>query len=283
MIAVEKLIVQLEQIIRNRIASDRLAVPALPATATRCITLLKDPDVDIKRLIALLETDPVYAALVVRAASTVSAGGAARSIEQAVLRVGTDALRTLLLHASARSLFESPDSTIRHRLAQVWRHTVAVAVLARDVAALIGATDVEVCYLAGLFHDIGKPIVAGLLLEVERDSGKRDWISGDDWSRVVDTCHRSIGVALAEKWALPPEVVVGVRDCVEYDDADRQSAANVVIYCNGLAKINGFAAGAFDAEDARAVVLIGRSMLDVDDAVVERLMSRIKDRTEVAP
>lgn len=277
----QALTVELDRIIRTRIEKDKLVVPALPATATKCLGMLKDPNVNLKRVIILLESDPVFAALVLKAASTAQYGGnAVKSLEQAASRLGINALRTLLLQAAARSLFESPDKQIQARLAGVWRHSVAVAVMARDVGALMQVPEVEACYLAGLMHDVGKPVVAAILSEVERSLGRKTAIGVDDWSSVVDATHRPVGIALAERWNLAPEVVGAIRDCLEYDAGDRRGPSNVVRFSNALVKKHGFAAGPVDQEDVGALIMIGRSMLGLEEDVVNRLAQSLRDRVD---
>lgn len=277
----ERLTAEMERIIRARIEADRLVLPAFPATATRCAAMLKDPNVNTKKVVALLEADPVFAVLVLRAASTANFGGqAAGSLDTAVTRLGINALRTLLIQAAARSIFESSDRSINQRLAQVWTHSIGVAVMARDIAALIQAADVEACYLAGLLHDVGKPIVAAMLTEVERALGRKAQIAVEQWIGVVDACHRPVGVALAEKWNLAPPVVAAIRDCNEYDPGDRRGPANIVRFANALVKKHGLATGTYDAEDVSALIMIGRSMLGLEEEVVGRLAAGIKARIE---
>lgn len=277
----ERLTAELERIIRARIEANRLVLPAFPATATRCTAMLKDPNVNTKKVVALLEADPVFAVLVLRAASTANFGGqAAGSLDTAVTRLGINALRTLLIQAAARSIFESSDRSINQRLAQVWTHSIGVAVMARDIAALIQAADVEACYLAGLLHDVGKPIVAAMLTEVERALGRKAQIAVEQWIGVVDACHRPVGVALAEKWNLAPPVVAAIRDCNEYDPGDRRGPANIVRFANALVKKHGLATGTYDAEDVSALIMIGRSMLGLEEEVVSRLAAGIKARIE---
>jgi len=277
----ERLTAEMERIIRARIEADRLVLPAFPATATRCAAMLKDPNVNTKKVVALLEADPVFAVLVLRAASTANFGGqAAGSLDTAVTRLGINALRTLLIQAAARSIFESSDRSINQRLAQVWTHSIGVAVMARDIAALMQASDVEACYLAGLLHDVGKPVVAAMLTEVERSLGKKAQIPVDQWIGVIDACHRPVGVALAEKWNLAAPVVAAIRDCNEYDPGDRRGPANIVRFANALVKKHGLATGTYDAEDVSALIMIGRSMLGLEEDVVGRLAAGIKARIE---
>ena len=106
----EALVSQLTKIIQTRIAGDRLIVPAMPQVASRCLALLEDPGVATRKLVAVLETDPLFAAQVSRAASTAAFGGQpARSLEAAINRLGTNTLRMVVMEASARSLFKSRD------------------------------------------------------------------------------------------------------------------------------------------------------------------------------
>ena len=162
----------------------------------------------------------------------------------------------------------------------MWTHSIGVAVMARDIAALMQASDVEACYLGGLLHDVGKPVVAAMLTEVERSLGKKAQISVDQWIGVVDACHRPVGVALAEKWNLAAPVVAAIRDCNEYDPGDRRGPANIVRFANALVKKHGLATGTYDAEDVSALIMIGRSMLGLEEEVVGRLAAGIKARIE---
>lgn len=74
-------------------------------------------------------------------------------------------------------------------------------------------------------------------------------------------------------------MVAAVRDCQEYDPGDRQCVANVIRFANALVKTQGVTAGAVDLEDAGALVMIGRSMLNLDD-IVRRLSQGLKERVD---
>src|SRR6185503_16437383 len=90
------------------------------------------------------------------------------SVLQAVTRFVVQKLRTFLIEASARKVFESRDARIAEASRGVWEHSLAVAIMARDVAAFANCGAPEFGYLGGLLHDVGKPIVAAMLLEAEK-------------------------------------------------------------------------------------------------------------------
>jgi putative nucleotidyltransferase with HDIG domain len=279
----EKLAEKMEQIILARIAGDKLALPMLPAIANRCIAALRDANLTVKRLVAIMEQDPVIAARLLRLANSATYGaGGVRTLEAAVTRLGLAKLKTILFELSARQVFVSRDPRIAKATRSMWDHSLAVALVGRDLCALSSkAEEMDTAYLAGLLHDVGKPIVAGMLLEAEKviaGGPGAGWITSEDWVEVVSKVHRPVALALAAKWALPEEVVVTIRDLSDYDTAARQSASNFVRFANAVAKKEGFYVGTIDADDVEALVMIGRSLLDVNDELLSKLTAGLKER-----
>ncbi|ACL65923.1 putative signal transduction protein [Anaeromyxobacter dehalogenans 2CP-1] len=281
--SVDKLSAELEAILVKRIETDQLFLPTLPAVAARVLDVLRDPDAGMKEAAQILEKDPVLAARALRMATSAAFAGGTRKItlQEALARLGTRALKGLLVEASAQKLFVSRDAQINAALKALWEHSVAVGILARDVLALTGTGDSESAYLAGLLHDVGKPVVASVLLEVERqltEVYQRGWIDSGEWLAVVGRVHRRVGVALAEKWQLPAPLVACIREATEFEKGDRASLANAVCFANALAKKSGIFAGAIDAEDVDALVMIGRSVIGISDDVLRTLTRGLRER-----
>jgi HD-like signal output (HDOD) protein len=147
-------------------------------------------------------------------------------------------------------------------------------VVSRDLVSIHGGGDPEIAYLGGLLHDVGKPVIASMLLDAEHslaDTTKHNrWITGDDWIAVVQRIHRKVGIALVEHWELPTDVRAAVRECGDYDNTDRQSIANIVRFANAVVKRRGIYVGEVDKDDNDAMVMIGQSLLNIDDRTVER-------------
>jgi putative nucleotidyltransferase with HDIG domain len=274
---------QMEQIILGRIAQDKLSVALMPTLANRVLVLLQDANLNLKRVIKLLEQDPMLAARVIRLASSSAYGSTPmRTLDMAVTRLGVQKLRTLLIELSARQLFISRDPRIGKALKDLWDHSVAVALVARDLSAFSGhEKDMETAYVCGLLHDVGKPVVATVLLEAERAVTTErggSWIGSDFWLEVVNLAHRKVGVALAEKWMLPDEAVKAIEECAEYDSTNRMTPANFVRFANAVAKREGIYPGTTDLEDADAIIMIGRSLLELNDEIVGKLTASLRER-----
>jgi putative nucleotidyltransferase with HDIG domain len=263
----------------ERIANDRLTIPAPPSVAEKCLALLKESDVGMKQIGETLERDPLLAAQIVRAANSAAyAGRQAVTVQQAAARLGAQKLRTLVVELTARSLFQSRDPRISSACNSVWLHSRAVAVLARDFAALTGSPDADEAYLAGLLHDIGKPIIAGMLLEAERAlSRDRDlWLEPKVWLDAVQGTHRHVGIAVAERWRLSEGIARSIRDSSDYDVVDRKSVANYVCFANAVSKIERMAVGEVELEEVQALVMVGRSLLGVDEDLLKRVCTDLK-------
>jgi putative nucleotidyltransferase with HDIG domain len=273
---------ELERIVLDRIAKNRLVLPAMPSVPQRCLDILRDPDFNVRKLVKELEAEPVLALLVVRAANAASygRGAASQGLDQAVVRIGARQLRTLITEYAVNELFESSNRKLKDANRKVWQHSIVVALLARDIAALVGNIEPDTCYLAGLLHDIGKPVLGAMILEIDRKLGRQtpDWIDLPTWTQIVETSHRKVGVAVATEWKIPDAITAAIRDCSDYDGAERTSVGNVVRLSNALAKREGYTTGPIDAADIEAMIMVGMSMLGADNTVLDRLVVNIESR-----
>jgi putative nucleotidyltransferase with HDIG domain len=281
----KKLGSELERIVLERIAKNRLVLPAMPAIPQRCLGILREPDFNVGRLVKELEAEPVLALLVLRAANTANLGRgeATHALDQAVLRVGVSPLKTLITEFAVNVVFASNNRQIKEANRRVWEHSLVVALLARDIAAAIGNVEPDTCYLAGLLHDIGKPVLGAMILEIDRklSRSRPAWIDVSAWTDIIETCHRKVGVAVATEWRLPETITSAIRDCSDYDGSDRTSVGNVVRLANALAKRAGYTTGPIDADDIEAMIMVGMSMVGGDASVVDPLVTNIGSRLPV--
>ena len=278
----KKLGSELERIVLERIAKNRLILPAMPAVPQRCLEILRDPEFNVRKLVKELEAEPVLSLLVMRAANaaTFGRGAAMQALDQAVMRIGARTLKTLITEYAVNQLFDSSNRQLKEANRKVWEHSLVVALLARDLAALVGNSEPDTCYLAGLLHDIGKPVLGAMILEIDRKLGRSTpgWIDTTSCTQIIETSHRTVGVAVGTEWRLPDAITAAIHDCSDYDGADRTSVGNVVRLANALAKREGYTTGPIDAADIEAMIMVGMSMLGGDTSVVDRLVNNIGSR-----
>lgn len=273
---------KLKDLLVKKIDSGKLVLPAIPATAAKTLECLEAADLNIERVTKLLEGDPVLSLDVLRLVNSAAFSPKApiESLQRAVGMLGVKRLRSFLITASARQVFVSRIPEVREIFSQLWAHSIGVGVVARQIAVHAGFEDKDAPYMAGLMHDIGKPIVAIHLLELEKSVSRwqqASWIDPQDWLRIVEDTHRPVGVAVAKRWNLPAQVTEAIQDCVEYDPGDRLCASNAVRFANGLAKREGVSVGGVDMDQVTTVLMIGRSILGLDDEAIEGMSKSLHD------
>jgi putative nucleotidyltransferase with HDIG domain len=278
---------KLTEIILKRLDSDSLLVPAMPVIAVQCMRLLEDTNQTFKMVGEVVGKDPVLASRVLRLANSAAFPGKtpAATLEQAIPRLGTEGLKLALVHYSMYQAFSSRDARIQSAFRGIWEHSLAVALIAKEIAGQLdskGSVDAGVAYLGGLLHDVGKPVVAALLLEAEKlhsvNKSAVPWITHNVWRQVVDCSHRNIGVALSRRWQLPVEISGAVEKCASYDAAVPLAYSNIVCLANAFAKQQGLYAGDIDAAQVGEVVAEGKHLLGLSDDVLTSLCSGLYSR-----
>jgi len=278
---------RLAQILVERIHRNKLVLPAMPAAATECLRLLNLPDNNLDKVLKIIAKDPIIAPQVMRRANSamMSRSNATKTLDQAVTRLGVRALRELIMNVSAHQLFQSKNASIRKHTKSLWDHSVAVAVVSRALAKRKKDIDSERAYLAGLLHDVGKPVAAALLLELEKsvDGPQRGWLEGGAWLGVVNECHREVGVALARSWNLDEDVLLAIARCDRFMTESPTSITNVVCYANALVKKAGVCVGEVDTAHNESLLREGATIFKLTDEMTETLVKELRaSETDVA-
>jgi HD-like signal output (HDOD) protein len=134
-------------------------LPPMPAAAARALRLARDPDTTTDALAKVVLTDPALAARVLTMSRSVLylRRTPPRTLHEAIVTVGFQGLRRILMAASARSAYSADD-----KVAQVlWAHSLATALAADELAkpaADRGVPGGGDAFIAGLLHDVGRLI-----------------------------------------------------------------------------------------------------------------------------
>jgi len=209
---------------RDRILSllqrDDVGLPALPEVLSRLDHLLRDPEVDIRKVADLAATDAVLAGQVVRMANSAyyaRGGGAVTGLAPAIQRLGLRAVRGLVYALTLPRAFQANQFPSK----LMWRHSLSVAALSQEIAVFLKLPQAarEAAWLGGLVHDIGAlalSIVApneyGDLLK-EAAGITEQWSESDfaalERKRLGVDHAEAGGIFLRERWRLPspmPEI-----------------------------------------------------------------------------
>jgi putative nucleotidyltransferase with HDIG domain len=202
-------------VIRGAIASLE-SLPSLPDLCDEVTDLVQQDRPDIDAIADVIARDTAMGLKVVQ---LVSSGffGPPRFVHdprQAVTILGVDTLKPLVLAMKIFTRFEG-DQADRFDLDGLWRHSLHTAGFARRIAELHEAppADVDASFMAGLFHDVGKAVLAWQLPQesARADQQARDGTDALAVEReVFHTSHAEVGAYLLGIWGLIDPVLEAV-------------------------------------------------------------------------
>jgi putative nucleotidyltransferase with HDIG domain len=188
-------------------------LPTLPRTVLRITELINDPRASAKDLARIITDDQVLTARLLKLVNSSFYGFQQRvaTVTEAILLIGFDAIRSLLLTTSVFDLFPSHTTRSRRDQEMLWAHSLACAVGAKVIGAAARYEKLEELFVAGLLHDIGKIVEMTLRPEdfahiADRVRERRLLISAAEME-VLGCTHADIGRLLAERWNLPVKLV----------------------------------------------------------------------------
>lgn len=268
----EPLIAQVSGVVLKRVTEDDLVLPALPWVLKAAARALGESPFAAGAVARALEPEPLAVARLMRMAngSVYSDGTPVTSITMALERLGPRTARIFLDDAGCDRMVGSRDPAINEGRQRAWEHGVAVGLVAQDLAALVFGERTtplaESAYVGGLLHDLGKPVMAALLVDAERrliSLGLDRWIAAADWKKLVHGSHATVGRLLAVKWNFPTTLRQCVAEPYALDRWKPYAVHNFVCLANALVEQVGFDVipavdpAALDDVRAQAATLMG--------------------------
>lgn len=194
----------LSRVFAQLLTARKVELPPMPGTAAQVMQLCQQEDTDSAKLSAVIHGDPTIASNVLRVANSAAYMGQVpcSSLQQAVSRLGMQQITEIALAVSVRSrLFGS--ETCASLLRSLWKHSVLAAFFTKEIARM-RRRNVEIAFLCGLLHDVGKAL---LLNNVDQLGAERlQALPRSDLRDAVQDHHVDAGILLAEEWSLPDQV-----------------------------------------------------------------------------
>jgi putative nucleotidyltransferase with HDIG domain len=195
-------------------------LPTPPLVLQQINKTINDPNASAYDVAAILSEDPAMSMKVLRMSNSVWYGlkQEVTSIKQAVIIMGMEAIRSIVLSTAVFEMFNKDVSDLKFR-EEFWRHSLAAATCMRLLVRAVSGqwiTKGELAFAAGLLHDIGKLVIYSYLHRdfeaavAFRTENSTTWLKAEE--AAVGYTHSDIGAALAEKWDLPAQL----RQAIEF-------------------------------------------------------------------
>ncbi len=203
----------------KQVISNIRNLPTPPIVFQQIQKVINDPNCSATKVASVLSEDPAMSVKVLKLTNSAFYGLSREvdSVKHAVVIVGMEAVKNLVLSASVLGMFKGTDVD-REFEEKFWRHSLATGaccrILARKTKAA-GIVDPDAAFSAGLLHDIGKIVVlsflkeeAALLKEARlKDNTTPDYQLED---KIVGYNHAQIGGFLAVQWKLPKNLAKAI-------------------------------------------------------------------------
>jgi putative nucleotidyltransferase with HDIG domain len=193
------------------------SIPSLPDTHRRVVEALRDPQFDLDRVARLVAQDVGLSAHLLKLVNSAALGLSQpiHSIPDAISLVGAVRLQSLVVSAWAFSLADEKMCRGFSPAAE-WKHAMAVAQAAEQLARerRAKAAIIELVFIAGLLHDVGKlmlaansPDVYAGILALARKQAQPLWQTE---MQVLGYSHAEVGACLLGLWGLDLAIVEAV-------------------------------------------------------------------------
>jgi putative nucleotidyltransferase with HDIG domain len=220
-------------------------LPTPPIVFTQITKVINNPNTSAYEIGAIIAEDPALTAKVLKLTNS-SYYGISRTItnvKQAIVILGLDAVKSLVISASVFDAFSKNSALDREYLEYFWRHSLLVAIMAKNLSRFVKRGflhESEIAFSGGLLHDIGKLIIISHLPEeyskIKTVMEKRPSYSEIDIeSSVLQFSHSDLGSYMASKWNLPGEICFAILNHHSEEAIPVDSFAAVIHLADQLA------------------------------------------------
>lgn len=192
-------------------------LPSLPTLYGLIVEEIQSQEPSIKNVGSIIARDVSMSARILQLVNSAFFGLPQKIVDpqQATIYLGVETLKTLVLSAHVFSLFEEDSDLLGFSLSDMWRHSMAVGNLAKEILndEPVDNRLKEEALVAGLLHDIGKLLILNIpdkykLIQMLNDNIGCGILAAE--YEVLKTSHSELGAYLLGLWGIPIGIVESV-------------------------------------------------------------------------
>jgi putative nucleotidyltransferase with HDIG domain len=192
------------------------AFPSMPGAALKLLNLADAPGATVQQIEDALRQDPGLTANLLKLANSAYFGIPSKigSVRQAVMLLGLKRGVQMVVAACASAVIDRGVPGYDLPAGELWRHSLAVSVAAKGLAAELKLPAADEIFTAGLLHDVGK-LILGQFVQEDYAEIQRALAQGLTFeaaeAAVLGIDHAEIGARVLAQWSLPENIVHAVR------------------------------------------------------------------------
>jgi HD-GYP domain-containing protein (c-di-GMP phosphodiesterase class II) len=251
--------------ILQKFTSGKIVPPVMPQIAQELQKIIEQPNATADQLASAIEKEPVIALRLISISNSPAYRGMKdiRTVRQAIPRLGLKETMTVVMAIANKSLYETKNPHYRFLMDKLWSHSLATAYGAKLIGQHLKLGDIDVYFLMGLTHDIGKTFLVKAFSEEEK-------VKNLDMKLVITAiqeAHLGISSVMLKRWGFNENFIraVSLHEKNEFDPAVSQDClvinlANMLTRTIGHSLLEGSAP---DPASIRSAQLLGLPPEDI--------------------
>lgn len=183
--------------------------PTLPTIYSKLSDTINNPTCSAQDVANVISQDQASVSKILKVANSSVYGFVRKvtAIEQAVVYIGFQQIKSLVLALSVIKLFENVKELKNISPEGLWRYSFAVGAISRNIAKTCGEKVVEDYFVAGIIHGIGKLLFMITIPQIYEKIIQNVKVTNEHLHlverKVLGISHMKVAEMLGEKWKLP--------------------------------------------------------------------------------
>jgi putative nucleotidyltransferase with HDIG domain len=208
----------------------------IPQVAHKIMSIIENPDSAMSDLSDIIEHDVAVTANLLKVANSAYFGLPRKfeSAHQAIVFLGMDQVVDLVLMTSSSENLQAAQEGYDLGAGELWRYSVASALIARELAERKALGDVHLVFTAALLKDIGKVVLSQYVSDsfekinaLVTDQG---YTFREAEKEIIGIDHSELGGIVAESWKFSPAMVDVIRNHHVPQDAKISATEAYIVY-----------------------------------------------------
>lgn len=202
-------------LLRRYVEKAMVDLPALPTVVLQVVSATEKDTATTTEIESMLVADAAITTKLLKVVNSAYFGLPRQivNVNQTIAILGMQQVRNLVMSIGVLNALSSPSPRIVEIQKAFWQHSFASATCAETIAKAknLPKKDVEMIFIGGLLHDVGRLFLFTLFnlpyQEVLKESINRSEPVESVEERILGVTHAQLGGILGEKWNFPETLV----------------------------------------------------------------------------
>ncbi len=208
----------------------------IPQIALQCMEMIESDKASLAGIADLIAYDPMISAELLRLCNSAYVGlnRHVESVHEAVGYLGLNKIVDLLMLQCGRVHLEKSQPGYELARGELWRHSVAGALIARMLAEAKNTPRKHLIFTSALLKDIGKSLIDRYVHEdfirINQLVEARGYSFREAEKAVIGMDHAELGGLLARQWNFSPPMVAIIRHHHQPLEAGEATLETMLVY-----------------------------------------------------